>query len=366
MRLTGAALTATFYKRELPANCISFAGVEGRAIFREALDAGTMESYFALAEQFRTQSDPAFCGLGSLVMSLNALQTDPQRVWRGPWRWFDEEMLDCCSPIEVIKQQGISMREFSCLASCNGALVQTRYAQAFSEKDLRDEVERVVRQENGTVLVASYHRGGLQQTGAGHFSPIGGYHKGRDLVLVMDVARFKYPPHWVKLSELYQAMLPVDVATGKSRGWHLLRKRTEHLSVVHFPLHVTAPEWTELVQRVAEAREQGKLLEFLLEASHDPKTQDAFPSLMPDVQDDRWHIVERVKQLPVYTMIPDHVSADKRLVISLLYEALSETPKSPGSPYSADKPFKNELSGIANLFHSVESFCCVPNCARHH
>ncbi len=72
----------TFYKRELPANCVSFAGKEGRQLFSEALAAGTLECYFALAEQFRTQSEPAYCGLGSLVMALNTLGTDPQRVWK--------------------------------------------------------------------------------------------------------------------------------------------------------------------------------------------------------------------------------------------------------------------------------------------
>jgi hypothetical protein len=41
------------------------------------------------------------------------------------------------------------------------------------------------------ILLAGYSRKALGQTGDGHFSPIGGYHRGRDLVLLMDVARFK-------------------------------------------------------------------------------------------------------------------------------------------------------------------------------
>jgi hypothetical protein len=32
---------------------------------------------------------------------LNALAIDPGRTWKGPWRWFDESMLDCCEPLEV-------------------------------------------------------------------------------------------------------------------------------------------------------------------------------------------------------------------------------------------------------------------------
>ena len=48
---------------------------------------GTMESSFFLLEQFCTQDEPAFCGLATLAMALNALQVDPMRTWKGSWRW---------------------------------------------------------------------------------------------------------------------------------------------------------------------------------------------------------------------------------------------------------------------------------------
>ena len=63
-----------------------------------------MECYFKLAEQFRTQDEPAFCGLTTLVMVLNSLSVDPGRVWKGPWRWYHENMLDCCVPLQVSYQ----------------------------------------------------------------------------------------------------------------------------------------------------------------------------------------------------------------------------------------------------------------------
>lgn len=58
----------------------------------------------------------------------------------------------------------------------------------------------------------------LLQTGTGHFSPIGGYHAGSDMALILDVARFKYPPHWVPLTLLWEAMDNVDETTGQHRG----------------------------------------------------------------------------------------------------------------------------------------------------
>lgn len=86
-----------------------------------------MENYFTLAAQYRTQSEPAFCGLGTLTMALNALSIDPGRVWKGPWRWFSEEMLDCCTSLELVKKQGITLGQFVCLARCNGAQASVFY-----------------------------------------------------------------------------------------------------------------------------------------------------------------------------------------------------------------------------------------------
>lgn len=57
------------------------------------------------------------------------------------------------------------------------------------------------------------------QTGTGHFSPIGGYHAERDMALILDVARFKYPPHWVPLRLLWEAMDTVDESNGQHRGY---------------------------------------------------------------------------------------------------------------------------------------------------
>jgi Phytochelatin synthase len=72
------------------------------------------------------------------------------------------------------------------------------------------------------LLVASYSREGLGQTGDGHFSPIGAYHSASDTCLVLDVARFKYPPYWVPVSTLYEAMRHIDSVTLQPRGWSIV------------------------------------------------------------------------------------------------------------------------------------------------
>ncbi len=214
-------MTETFYKRPLPTGLVPFASEQGRALFQQALAEGTMAGYFALAEQFHTQADPSFCGLGTLVVVLNALGIDPgpQRPWKGPWRWFAEEHLDCCRSLAEVQRSGLTLSEFAQLGSCNGAHLEVHQADSATAAAFRAAVLEATRSPGEPHLVVAYDRRVLGQTGAGHFSPVGGYHQGRDLVLILDVARFKYPPHWVPLETVFQAMLPLDPVSGRSRGY---------------------------------------------------------------------------------------------------------------------------------------------------
>ena len=52
-------------------------------IFKEAVQKGTMEGYFSLISYFQTLSEPAFSGLASLSVVLNALSIDSDRKWKG-------------------------------------------------------------------------------------------------------------------------------------------------------------------------------------------------------------------------------------------------------------------------------------------
>ncbi|EPS73368.1 phytochelatin synthase 1, partial [Genlisea aurea] len=215
---------AGLYRRILPSPpAIDFASTEGKKLFTEAIHDGSMEGFFKLISYFQTQSEPAFCGLASLSMVLNALAIDPGRKWKGPWRWFDENMLDCCEPLEKIKNKGVTFGKVICLAHCAGARVEAFRANQSSIDDFRKYV-MTCSSSDDRHLIASYHRGTFSQTGTGHFSPIGGYHAKSDMALILDVARFKYPPHWVPLTLLWEAMNTVDESTGHHRGFMLVSK----------------------------------------------------------------------------------------------------------------------------------------------
>ena len=240
----------TLYRRPLPADAIAFSSVEGRRVFADALAAGGLDGYFPLAEQFHTQSEPAYCGLGSLVVALNALAIDPGRLWKGPWRWFGEEMLDCCVPLAEVRERGLALDELACLARCNGAEVGAVHADTANLAAWRAALATA--SSGAAVLIASYDRAGIGQTGNGHFSPIGGYHAARDLVLILDVARFKYPPHWVSAELLWQAMQALDPATGRARGWMLLRLRARGIAL-GFSLKCDGESWQGLARRLTSA-----------------------------------------------------------------------------------------------------------------
>jgi hypothetical protein len=61
----------TLYRRPLPAALLPFSSPEGKVVFQQAFAAGGLDGDFPLAEQF--PAEPAFCGLGSLVVALNAV-----------------------------------------------------------------------------------------------------------------------------------------------------------------------------------------------------------------------------------------------------------------------------------------------------
>ncbi|KAH9323543.1 hypothetical protein KI387_018182, partial [Taxus chinensis] len=152
--------------------------------------------------------------------------------WAGPWRWFDESMLDCCEPLEKVKIDGISFGKVACLANCSGAKVDAFRSNESSLDEFRRFVAKCASSEDCHVIT-SYHRGLFKQTGSGHFSPIGGYHAGRDMALILDVARFKYPPHWVSLSLLWEAMNTIDESTQQHRGFMLISKREHSPSLLY-------------------------------------------------------------------------------------------------------------------------------------
>ena len=105
------------------------------------------------------------------------------------------------------------------------AHAHTRQDMSAAELKFRSYVRESCHSSSSDMfIIANFSRGFLKQTGDGHFSPVGGYHEEKDMVLILDVARFKYPPFWVPLRQLWGAMEEKDAEVGEARGYFILKK----------------------------------------------------------------------------------------------------------------------------------------------
>lgn len=189
------------------------------------------------------------------------------------------------------------MLQLVCLAKCNGLNIQLETPETSSLEDLRETIKFCSSEDRGKVVVASYDRRGLKQTGSGHFSPVGGYHEASDMALIMDTARFKLPPHWVPLEMLWEAMKRIDPETGKPRGFVVLEKAHNLSHRLFTPTASNYRDWPQVEEEdcpslnmlVAWLLVLGSLLAewpgLLVDRARFPllKNADCCPRVMPSV-----------------------------------------------------------------------------------
>ncbi|MGB7097656.1 MAG: phytochelatin synthase family protein, partial [Xanthobacteraceae bacterium] len=74
-------------------------------------------------------------------------------------------------------------------------------------------------------VIVNYLRKAIRQERGGHISPLAAYDAKSDRFLILDVARYKYPPVWVTAADLFAAMDTTDSANNnKTRGYVLVTK----------------------------------------------------------------------------------------------------------------------------------------------
>eukprot|EP00397_Hematodinium_sp_SG-2012_P032149 GEMP01034201.1.p1 GENE.GEMP01034201.1~~GEMP01034201.1.p1 ORF type:complete len:366 (-),score=49.79 GEMP01034201.1:965-2062(-) len=224
-----ASPKSSFYMRDLPSELVTFSSPSGQRLLIDCASASDSIPYFPLSEQFVTQESPPSCGAATITMVLNSLHMDPETVWSHPWRWYDENGLQLCAQKDNSKDLGISVEQFAYISECNGLHTSIYYADDdISIHTFREVLRRYVGRPNqknaGARVVTCFSRSHLGQTGTGHYSPIGAYHEEKDMCLILDVARFKYPPYWVSVTQLWEAMRAFDDVTGKPRAFFVLQK----------------------------------------------------------------------------------------------------------------------------------------------
>ncbi|GMP91677.1 hypothetical protein CsSME_00042267 [Camellia sinensis var. sinensis] len=190
----------------------------------EAMAEGTAEGSLKLLANYGMQRDLNFCGPASLCTVLNALRVDPKRAWKGPWRWFEDHMVGDSEIMGNIQKKGITFDNFAELARKH-VDIEAFKAQHSSLEQFTDSVIKTTSVED-LHMILSHSRNKVNQTGDGHFSPMAAYHKGSDMLLILDVARYKYPFHWLPRMMVWDAMNQIDKETGETRGFMMVRKKS--------------------------------------------------------------------------------------------------------------------------------------------
>jgi hypothetical protein len=211
----------------LPDNLTDLNSEQGGKFFFES---GALQSYFAVADNFVTQKTQAYCGVASIVMVLNALHTPaPTTPEYEPYHTFTQDNLldertDAILPREVLARQGMTLDQLGALLGLHPATVEVRHAEGGGLDAFRASARDYLAAKDHFVIV-NYLRKSIGQERGGHISPLAAYDAKSDRFLILDVARYKYPPVWVTASDLFAAMNTTDASNNnKTRGYVLVTK----------------------------------------------------------------------------------------------------------------------------------------------
>jgi len=214
---------------KLPDNLTGFSSDAGENYFVES---DAREAYFPLASNFLTQQTQSYCGVASIVMVLNALNVPaPSVPAYEPYRTFTQDnVLDARTDLvlarDVLAKQGMTLDQIGGILATQPVKAEVHHAADSSVDEFRKLASSYLGQPNHFVIV-NYLRKAIGQEKGGHISPLAAYDGKADRFLILDVARYKYPPVWVKASELFDAMNTQDSDNeNKTRGFVLVTAAT--------------------------------------------------------------------------------------------------------------------------------------------
>jgi hypothetical protein len=209
----------------LPDSLTGFSTHDGEVYFAES---DAHEAYFPLADNFLTQKTQSYCGVASIVMVLNALGVPAPAVPEyEPYRTFTQdnvlsERTDAVLPRETLARQGMTLDQLGGILVTQPVHAEIHHASDSSVEEFRKLASAYLR-EPGHFVIVNYLRKTLGEQVGGHISPLAAYDGKADRFLILDVARYKYPPVWVKTADMFAAMNTPDAANdNKTRGFVLV------------------------------------------------------------------------------------------------------------------------------------------------
>lgn len=202
----------------LPKNLIALNSTQGRAL----LQGKYAHSFLGLMSYFVTEKGLAYCGIASSVMVLNDLNmVPPLTPEHAPYKIFNQDnffnsqkILAVITPAQV-GFEGVSLDQLTNALRLYAAHTHRFYAGKVTLSQFRKAAIAAINSKTRDIIV-NFCRKNIHEIGCGHFSPLAAYNKKADRFLLLDVARYKYPPVWVKATELFTAM---DTGHKKTRGY---------------------------------------------------------------------------------------------------------------------------------------------------
>jgi hypothetical protein len=188
------------------------------------LNADLNRDYFSLATYLETEEVLTFCGPASVAAVANSLNIDrPSPVRLYPWELFTQDLLfnaenQALKPYGMVEHEGLTLAELDKFIENIGLAADYHFADETTVDELRNSIQATLSDRDARMIV-NYSRKALPQTGGGHISPIGAYDADTDSVLILDVAKYKYPPVWISVQKLHDGMMMIDTGSNRSRGF---------------------------------------------------------------------------------------------------------------------------------------------------
>jgi hypothetical protein len=211
----------------LPDNLTDLNSPVGEQYFAES---GAFATYFSIADNFVTQKTQAYCGVASIVMVLNASGVPaPTTPEYQPYHVFTQDNLldertEAVLPQALLARQGMTLDQLGGLLALHPLAIEVHHAADGGLDAFRAAARDYLAAKDHFVVVNYLRKAIGQQTG-GHISPLAAYDAKEDRFLILDVARYKYPPVWVKAADLFGAMNTTDASNDdKTRGYVLIAK----------------------------------------------------------------------------------------------------------------------------------------------
>ena len=219
------ATAASAESLKLPDNLVDLRSPQGEAYL---LETHALEAYFPISVAFETQRTQSYCGVASMVMVLNAIGAPaPASPEYQPYTVFTQdnvlnEKTDAIRSRDAILHRGMTLDQLGGILSLYPVTVEVHHAETGGVDEFRKLASESLASKNRFVIV-NFQRKALGEQIGGHISPLGAYDEKSDRFLILDVARYKYPPVWVKTADLFDAMnTPDSDNDNKTRGYVLV------------------------------------------------------------------------------------------------------------------------------------------------